>query len=216
MCRLILIMLCLANIVRGQELRIPFQFSSEEDNRLLREDDSMKYYVASDDSLLEVALNEENSWYRLLGQGKKVVAEGAYVQDGDKYLQDGIWTQKFENGKIKMTGAYQHGTPIGTWQEYYVNGNLKTLANYGIFLADGQVYSCLSGSYQEYFKSGRLKVNGYFLSKLSSYKDTMEVEDPVTEKKLYKLINHTVLTAVKTGHWEYYTENGELDKKEDL
>ena len=194
---------------------IPFKFTSDDDNRLVKENDSVKMYRATDDTGSLVSINEEASYYKLLTKSRKVLAEGAFVADGDKFLQEGKWVQYFENGKIMLSGNYKRSKAIGTWEEYYANGKLRTVSNYGGVVDKDGLSTCLSGSYQEYYNSGRLKLNGFYAAERRKVSDTMEVEDPVTGSKVYKVVSLSVYKPVKAGTWEYYTESGELDKKED-
>ncbi len=198
------------------QVSIPFDFTSEEENRLIKENDSLKYFVASTDTNNIVVLNEENAWYKLLSKEHKLIAEGAYIQDGDKYLQTGKWVAQHENGKIRTTGYYQRNMPVGMWQEFYANGKLKMISNYGIFNYKGEVSSCLSGTWQEYFTNGKLKINGFYCGTIFTYKDTINVDDPVTSSTIQKEITHREIRAEKVGHWEYFTEAGELEKSVDF
>jgi antitoxin component YwqK of YwqJK toxin-antitoxin module len=193
---------------------IPFEFTSEEDNKLAGEDDSVKYYVASDGKNL-VSINEESSYYKLLTKEHKVITDGPFIAEGDKFLQDGKWTERFDNGKIKMSGYYHRNNPIGTWREFYSNGKPKAIYNYAIIMDNGETYTCLSGSYQEFYQTGKLKVNGFYSANAIKVKDTIYVQDPVTLSTVSKVLTHNIYYPEKTGHWEYYTESGELDKKDD-
>ena len=195
---------------------IPFDFSSEDDNRLIKETDSLKYYVASGDSTNIVCMDEENSFYKLLSRDHKLLAEGAFIVDGDKFLQDGKWVERFITGKLKKEGYYRKNIPIGTWEEFYSNGKLKQVSNYAIFTGEhGDVTSCLSGTYKEFFENGQLKINGFYSAALEKAADTMYVDDPVSGKTVVKYMQHNEYRPEKTSHWEYYTEDGELDKKDD-
>ena len=196
---------------------IPFAFLSEDDNRLIKENDSVKFYEASgDDTSYVVSLNEEASYYKLLNKEHKVVAEGGYIAEGDKYLQEGKWTERYETGKLKKEGYFHRNMPMGTWQEFYPGGKLKAVFNYAIVTVHGDMITCLSGTYQEYYANGKLKVSGFYSGDLVTRQDTMIITDPVDDKKVMKLAERKELVPEKTGHWEYYTETGELDKKEDL
>ncbi len=195
---------------------IPFAFTSEDENTLIKEDDSFKYYVATGDTANTVCIDDEGSVYKLLNKEHKVIAEGNFVTEGDKYLQDGKWTERYGNGRTKRTGNYQKGLPVGTWEEFYSSGKPKRISNYGIFGSKGEINTCLSGSYQEFYSSGALKTNGFYSAELKTVYDTFEVDDPVSGKQVKKLAPRNTLNAVKTGHWQYYLENGDLDKKEDL
>jgi len=198
------------------QLSIPFDFTSEEENRLIKENDSLKYYVATTDTSNVVVINEEANWYKLLSKNHKLIAEGAYVADGDKLLQEGKWVALFEGGKTRMAGYYHRNMPIGTWTEYYNSGKVKTTANYGVFIFKGQPASCLSGTWQEFHPNGLIKVNGFYSGTIYSYKDTVQVDDPVSDQKVPKVITHNEMRAEKMGHWEYYDEAGELERSEDF
>ena len=214
--RILLLLFLLPNAVRGiAQETIPFDFTSEDENRLVRENDSCKFYVATTDTNNTVVLNEESSYYKLLNKDRKLIAEGAFIVDGDKFLQDGKWTARYANGTMKNTGYYRRSVPMGTWQSYYNSGKIKTICNYGIFVYKGDPGSCLSGTWQEFYPDGKLKVNGFYCGILYTYKDTVEVEDPVSGSKVVKVVTRSEMRSEKTGHWEYFTETGDLDKRDD-
>ena len=201
----------------GAQSLIPFEFTSEEENKLVKENDSAKFYVSSGDINNIVCIEEESSYYKLLNKDNKVLAEGAFITEGEKFLQDGKWVARYENGKPKITGAYRKNLPVGTWHEYYSNGKLKLVTNYALITTEhGEIFYCLAGTYQEFYESGKVKTNGYYTAAITSVADTMYVTDPVSEKTVVKYNSHNEYYPEKTGHWEYYTESGELDKKEDF
>jgi len=213
---LIIFLAFISGQVLAQAL-IPFEFTSEEDNKLLKENDSVKFYEASGDSSNMVSLNEESLYYKLLSKDYKVLAEGAYITEGEKFIQDGKWVARYENGKPKITGAYRKNLPIGTWHEYFSNGKLQLVTNYAIITGEhGETFYCMSGTYQEYYENGKIKTSGYYAAGIIKVADTIYVTDPVSEKTVVKYNSHGEYYPEKTGHWEYYTESGELDKKEDF
>jgi len=218
MVRLFLAVALLASIgsqCNAQSL-IPFQFTSEEDNQLVKETDSVKIYTATGDSNL-VSIDEENLYYKLMSRGHKLLAEGAYITEGEKFLQDGKWLARYENGKLKTTGSYRKGIPIGTWQEYYENGKPKRVTNYTPIASEhGELFSCMSGTYIEYFENGKVKTSGFYSAAFTKVTDTMYVDDPILNKSVTKYNVRYEYFPEKTGHWEHYTESGELDKKEDF
>ena len=63
---------------------IPFEFTSEDENRLLKENDSFKYYVASGDTMNTVGINEEGQYYKLLNKDLKLIAAGTFIMEGEK------------------------------------------------------------------------------------------------------------------------------------
>ena len=211
--------ICISSKTFAQQTIQPsilFEFTSEEDNRLIKENDSLKFYVASGDTSNVVCIDEEDSYYKLLNKERKLIAEGAFIADGEKYLQAGKWNAYYAGAKVKLTGYYEKGRPVGTWQEFYSSGKLKTVYNYAIIDDKGVKNSCLSGSYQEFYQSVKLKVNGFYVAVSTTVHDTVVIEDPIENKKLEKVMSRKTYSPEKTGHWEYYTESGELDKKEDL
>jgi antitoxin component YwqK of YwqJK toxin-antitoxin module len=210
----LLILLLRVNGVYCQ-VTIPFEFISEEENHLIKENDSVKFFIASGDSANTVSINEEASYYKLFNRDRRVIAEGPFIAEGDKYLQDGKWTAYFNNGKIKVIGYYKRNMPVGTWQEFYSSGKPKVISNYAIFI-DRELITCMSGSYQEYYPTGKLKVSGFYAAEAHKTADTLLVEDPVSGETKKVVQKHNDLKPVKTGRWEYYTEEGELDKKEEF
>jgi antitoxin component YwqK of YwqJK toxin-antitoxin module len=123
--------------------------------------------------------------------------------------------ENYDNGKIKLTGYYKKSKPIGCWIEYYPNGKTKSSSNYAVFIDFDDVTTCLSGAYQEFYKTGQLKVNGFYSANLYKVKDTIKVEDPVSGTTVAKIRQHSSVKSEKFGQWEFYTETGELDKKQD-
>lgn len=218
MIRKFLLLLCIVVAAKGNaQTLIPFEFISEEENRFIKENDSCKFYASSGDSSDVVSLNEEANYYKLLNKAKKVIAEGSYIAEGEKYLQTGKWIERYDNGKPKITGCYRRNKPIGTWQEFHPSGKVKIIANYALIINErGSTTYCLSGSWQEYYPDGKLKVNGYYSSTEMKAADTITVDDPITDQKVMKISARSEYNPVKVGTWEYYTETGELDKTEEF
>jgi antitoxin component YwqK of YwqJK toxin-antitoxin module len=196
------------------QVEAPFSFTSEDDNRLLKEVDSGKYY-ASDDSSNMVFLGDDPAVYKLMDNIKNVLAEGFFSTDGDKYLREGKWTEYYKNGKVKSTGYYQKNNPVGTWQNFYTSGRPHSICNY-VMIENGATYYCMAGTYQEFYENGFIKVNGLYKATIDDRnKDTAYVIDPITDKKVIKTTKGSKPRAEKAGAWEYYNDKGELEKKED-
>ncbi len=194
----------------------PFSFVSEDNNRLIKEEDSGKYYVASGDTSRIVFIGDETAAYKLFDRNHKILAEGNFSVDGDKYMREGKWTDYYENGAIKNTGYYHKDNPIGLWQHYYPDAKLKTLYTYAL-VDNGAYYYCMSGSYQEFYENGQLKTNGFYKATIDEKsKDTTEVIDPETEKTVRKITTGKRPRPEKYGTWEYFTDKGELSKKEEF
>ncbi len=196
---------------------IPFKYTSEEDNRLVKENDSLKYYEATGDPLNVVAINEETMHYQLVvgKDKKKVLAEGDIVGENDNYLQSGRWVQYHPNGRVQLAGNFYRGKPVGTWEENYPDGKVKKVYNFGLISDKDGLITCLSGEYREYYNDGNLKVSGYYAADRAKKSETVQVEDPISGKNVNSTISKSVYTARKAGTWEYYTADGEVERKDE-
>jgi antitoxin component YwqK of YwqJK toxin-antitoxin module len=195
---------------------IPMHFSLEDDNVLLNENDSVRYYQQLADTTKIVCINEDASSYKLLNKARKLITDGYFTAEGDKYLQEGKWTQRYDNGKVKVTGYYSKNKPVGAWQECYPTGNPKSIYSYAIINDNGVISTCISGTWQEFYPDGKMKASGFYSATAIKVSDTLIIEDPITDTKVSKIMIHSDYKPEKTGHWEYFKQTGELDKKEDL
>src|SRR4051812_38832184 len=109
--RILLLCMVLFSIKGSGQTLIPFEFISEEENHLISENDSVKFYVSAGDSSQIVCLNEEGLSYKLMNKAKVVLAEGSFIIEGEKYLQTGKWIERYDNGKTKVTGCYRRNKP---------------------------------------------------------------------------------------------------------
>jgi len=199
------------------QVDIPFAFTSDEDNRLLKDGEAGKSYVASGDTTNVVYLNEETFVYKLYNNTHKLITEGSYSNEGDRYYHEGKWTVYYDNGKPKMTGHYKKNKPIGLWQEFYENGKPKTTYNYAPISYEGYNFSCMAGGYEEFYDNGKLKITGIYGANLeSNCMDTVSAVNPVSGMEEMKVVKTKCPLPVKIGTWEYYKESGELDRKEDF
>jgi len=198
------------------QVETPFSFTSADDNRLIKEEDSGSYYVATGDTTNMVFLTDDGSIYRLFNKDTTLLCEGSFSTEGDKYLHEGKWTEYYTNGKIKSTGYYQKNNPVGLWQTFYSNGHLKRTCTYTLIENQGTYY-CMTGLYQDYFDNGQVRISGLYKAIIDgNSKDTIYTEDPVTGKNIPKIdIGHRPWPK-KFGTWEYYDEQGALVKKENF
>ncbi len=213
----VLLVFCAGSDVMGQAL-IPFKYTSEEDNRLIKENDTTRYYIATGDTVNVVALNEDAMYYKLVNRKdkKKVVAEGGLVADGEGYLQHGRWVQYHSNGKTAISGSYIKGKPAGIWEEYFPDGRLKVSGHYAIISDKDGVTTCRSGEYLEYYSNGQIKVSGYYAADRTVSKDSTTVEDPVSGKMVTRTISKSYYSPKKAGFWDHYNEAGEVEKHEEF
>jgi len=213
----VLLTFCTGGNVSGQAL-IPFKYTSEEENRLIKENDTVRYYIATGDTVNVVALNEDAMYYKLVNRRdkKKVVAEGGLVADGEGYLQHGRWVHYHSNGKTAISGCYIKGKPAGIWYEYYPDGRLKVSGHYAIISDKDGMTTCRSGEYLEYYSNGQIKVSGYYAADRTVSKDSTTVEDPVSGKMVTKTISKSYYSPKKAGFWDHYSEAGEVEKHEEF
>src|ERR1051325_1144244 len=122
------------------QVDIPLSFTSEEDNKVIKETDSGKYYNASGNSERIVFINEEMK-YRLFDKDYKLLVDGTVSNDGDKFLREGKWTEYYGSGKIKSTGYYHKGNPVGNWEKFYENGNPMSICSYAL-VEGGSTFYC--------------------------------------------------------------------------
>ncbi|HXS38085.1 MAG TPA: hypothetical protein VN721_15385 [Flavipsychrobacter sp.] len=198
------------------QVEMPFSFKSDDDNRLIKEEDSGSYYVATGDTTNIVFIGEDESIYRLFNIDNKLLCEGNFSTEGDRYLHEGKWTEYYTNGKIKTTGYYHKDNPVGLWQSFYSNGQLKRTCTYTLIENKGTYY-CMTGLYQDYFENGQVRISGLYKAIIDeNSRDTVYSEDPVTGKSIPKIdIGHRPWPQ-KFGMWEYYDEKGALVKKENF
>ena len=214
---MVLLALCTFGDVVAQSL-IGLKYTSEEDNRLIKENDTVRYYIATGDTVNVVALNEEAMYYRLVNRKdkKKVVAEGGMVAEGEGFLQHGRWIQYHSNGKTAISGSYIKGKPAGIWEEYYPDGRLKISGHYAIISDKDGITTCRAGEYLEYYSNGQIKVSGYYAADRTVSKDTLTVDDPVSGKAVTKTVSRSYYSSKKAGFWDYYSETGEPEKHEEF
>lgn len=199
------------------QVEMPLNFTSEDDNKIVKETDSGKYYAASKDAEMTVYIGEDPMVYRLYDKDNVLLVEGTLIADGDKYLHQGKWTEYYGKGKVKACGYYLRDRPMGNWRKYYPDGKLMSSYGYAPIENNGTPYYCMAGSYQEYYENGQLKVNGFYKAVIDeNSKDTVIVQDPMTGNDVKKIIKGTRPRPEKYGTWEYYDEKGAVTKKEDL
>lgn len=195
---------------------IAFPFTSEDDNHLISETDSGKYYVADGDTTHIVFINDDGTSCRVMNGEHRILCTGDLSGSQDQYIQEGKWTEYYPDGKIKSTGYYYQGKPMGLWQHYYDNGKPKSEYSYAVVSENENNSSCLNGVYKEYYRSGALKTLGFYKADMDgTTNDTIMVKDPVTLNNKMVIQKTKAAHAEKIGKWETYPENGIAASKED-
>ncbi|MCV9389055.1 toxin-antitoxin system YwqK family antitoxin [Reichenbachiella ulvae] len=137
----------------------------------------------------------DSLWTYYFESGERM-AEGYYK----KGLKTGPWKYFYKNGEISAQGGYEEGQTIGNWIYYHENGaksaeglqkNSQKDGYWKMFYETGEMkgigeFDEGTGEYNEYYVSGKLKVNGHFLNGLND------------------------------GHWTYFDEEGHIEGEADF
>jgi uncharacterized protein len=156
-------------------------------------------------------------WYHSNG---KLDSKGNYV-DG---LRDGYWEYYYDNGKLDSKGSYKNGKREGYWEAYYDNGELELKWIYKDGKKDGycETYNDNGGlMYKGIYKNGELiqespitENKKIFIPRKLSNNDSRYTEHNNAQPMVDGLrINQYDIDGNKTGYWEEYFSNGELDFK---
>lgn len=93
-------------------------------------------------------------------------------------------------------------------EEYYSNGNIKkkyqTVASVKYF-----------GKYLEYYNSGLIKIKGKYIAYKITPKNRKEYFKKIQNYEEVGVSENEGYVSVKSGIWEYYNEDGSLQKKEE-
>lgn len=195
------------------QLETPLYANADEASDPIKSDEEGKYYAVKDG--YTVYLDDDGTTYKLMDKNEQVLEEGSYKMAGDGYNREGKWTTFHGSGKPKMTGYYKNGNAIGLWQQFSVSGQLQKQYNMAL-IENESTHSCMAGCYQEFFETGKLKLNGFYKAVIDkNIKDTVQVEDPITGERTIVLVSGNIPRPDKTGTWEYYNEAGEVIKTEE-
>lgn len=185
------------------------------DSRYMVRKDSTGYYFLTRDTSVLICFpyyTDKSQVYKFFDRKYNLLAEGEIkgLQPIDYFKRKGKWTEYFPDKKIKTTGYYYDDYPIGNWNFYYPNGNLKETYTIALIETDSSSNYCMTGLYQEYFENGQLKVNGFYKS--SPGFGSIYIPDPVTGITTSPLIV-TMPVSKKDGIWTYYKITGEIEKQ---
>jgi antitoxin component YwqK of YwqJK toxin-antitoxin module len=119
--------------------------------------------------------------------------DNKYYKDNDLY--NGIYTESYDNGNLKIKLNIKNGLENGLCYNYYENGNIKEQFSY----KDGM----FNGEFKEWDKDGNVLAIAYYINNKKEgswliYKDNV----------LRYKINYS--NDFKKGESYMYDENGEL------
>jgi antitoxin component YwqK of YwqJK toxin-antitoxin module len=183
---------------------------------VVKKDKRGVYYAMPDDSSYTIYRDNDQRICRLYDKEDRMLVEGNIVVRNHSRvaLRSGRWTEYYKSGKIKFKGYYIDNHPVGLWQYFYPSGKFKKLYSIAFVETDTLSGYCKVGTYQEYYPNGHLKILGcYGINTTCEAYDTIPILDPET------LLEKTLLlrrpAEIKIGIWQYFSENGKLEREEE-
>lgn len=166
-------------------------------------------------------LEEVRNYYRdmLYGQvllfypNKKIRREGYFKYD----RQDSIYREWNETGKPAIEGYYKMGSPVGKWQHYYINGQLKSLeiVEAGVNLM--QEFYLPDSLHTQAVKDGNGTLSTFYNT--GSLKEEYGYKNGLKDGKFaeYSIYGYSTLTGEfkegeKKGEWKYSYYTGDIEK----
>ena len=212
-------LLLFCGYLAAQETLPSFDHSGITIKKIIRQDEAGQYFYSYNPERIAYLAKVDaysKSYYKLFDQSNNLLAEGE-LYGSEKYglWRNGKWIEYYPNGTVKISGNYYHGNEVGLWNRYYSNGQLKQSETITLVEINKESRYCLSGSYQEYYETGQLKVNGFYRVGLEPDTLYSYEEDKIGgEKKRRKIVQAPV--GIRFGQWIYYKANGEIEKQEEL
>jgi antitoxin component YwqK of YwqJK toxin-antitoxin module len=143
---------------------------------------------------------KEGIWERYHKNGSLRTKE---LYDND--LRDGTWESYWDNGQLHSKGSYKDGKEDGIWEEYYENGQLWSKDLY----KDGKYVKKLPLTESEQSKKGKLFIPRRLSGENSRFIQWNK-EQPIVDGVQ---INQYTHDGKKTGIWEFYYDNGQLEER---
>lgn len=115
-----------------------------------------------------------------------------------KGLYQGMWEEYYLNGKLKSKGAYKNGKKVGPWEYYFTNGKIEQKGKYD---SNGRV----SGEWNWYYENGNLLRREEFRRGV----EDGELEEYMVDGKL--ITKGEFFDGEKEGEW-FYELNDHLEQ----
>ena len=181
--------------------------------KLIESDSLGDLAIPNIDTSVIVFISKNLTGYRMYDRQNHLISEGdlggrKYV---DYYKRFGKWTTYFTSGQPKVIGYYYADQPTGLWKYFYPNGQLKQVYSLAQIETDSFTLTCKVGLYEEYYENGSLKISGFYKTALDL--TTIQVYDYSIDNYKDTVIRGPVSRPY--GIWNYYKENGELQKKDE-
>ena len=194
---------------------IPFigDFGGYGVHKIIKSDSLGDLVIPNIDTNIIIFISKNLTDYKMYDRQNRLISEGDL--GGRKYVdyckRFGKWTTYFSSGQPKVIGYYYANQPTGLWKYFYSNGQLKQMYSLAQIETDSFALTCKVGLYEEYFENGQLKVNGFYKTSFDTI--TIQVYDYSLGNFKDTLIRGSV--SKQYGIWNYYKENGELQKKDE-
>jgi|GEM_PF-1567499 len=186
-------------------------FSSPEN---MVQDEDGGYHFATADGF-RVSMSDDG-YYKLMDNDGNVLEEGDTDEGDNNFVRHGKWTEYYPSGKRKATGSYYQNQPYGHWQLFDTEGN--PAAEFDILVInadDGSVAYCKAGTELVYDRSGKLREERFFRAEPYMGEERIQVDDPETDKKVWKKVPVKSYRPKPFGTWITYNPDGTVEKRED-
>jgi antitoxin component YwqK of YwqJK toxin-antitoxin module len=187
-------------------------FSHPED--MIQNEEGGGYHFRVGDTL-EVSMSDDG-YYKLTNTNGDLLEEGDTDEGDSEFTRHGKWTEYYSNGKMKAVGNYFHNEPYGHWQLFDPEEKLATEFDILVLTnEDGITTYCKAGSEIIYRRNGKIMEEHFYKAEPYMGEDRVLVEDPVTEKKAWKMVPVKAFRPKPFGTWVYYNADGTVEKRED-
>jgi antitoxin component YwqK of YwqJK toxin-antitoxin module len=205
--------LCLSSVYAQAQKTEPLYeayFSHPDD---MVQDDNGGYHFKAGSLIVSMS---DDGYYKLMDAQGVLLEEGDTDEGDNSFSRHGRWIEYYATGKMKATGNYYHNQPYGHWQFFNEKGSLVAESDIlAITSEDGNTVYCKAGTEMVYYDDGKTKEERYFKAEPYMTEDKVLVEDPQTEKKVWKKVPVKSFRPKPFGTWVYYNPDGTVEKRED-
>lgn len=166
-------------------------------------------------SSLTVSMSDDG-YYKLMNAEGAVLEEGDTDEGDNSFTRHGKWIEYYASGKMKASGNYYHNQPYGHWQFFNEKGTLTAESDILVIVGeDGNAAYCKAGTELVYYDNGKTKEERFYKAEPYMGEDKVLVENPETEKKVWKKVPVKAFRPKPFGTWVYYNPDGTVEKRED-
>lgn len=163
-----------------------------------------------------VVYMSDDGYYKLMTADGILLEEGDTDEGENNFVRHGKWTEYYATGKIKASGYYYLNRPYGHWQFFNEKGSLAAESEVLVLVADdGNTAYCKAGTERTYYDNGKLKEERFYKAEPYMSEEKVLIEDPETEKKVWRKVPVKSFRPRPFGTWIYYNPDGTEEKRED-